>query len=198
MHQDSTVAKTPENTSKLHFLLFRILRYRKSLIAAALTLTLITIFYLFFGRVTFVSDLGTNGKVRVKLSAPSPWLADRKFFIDISNSTRPNRDGTVIRCYRSEHYRNNVPIYQNLWVILDAREETESTVSDFIAVIESEISGEGIKAPVLEYGDPNTPIGRHFDKIQRSFFSPDWGLFQIGKKNIWFPRLFSKGETETF
>ena len=156
---------------------------------------LIVIAYRLFGRVTLTSDLGTNGKVSVRFSAPSPWFSGRTYSLYVYSSEKDRK--TNEHCWVWQPYRNNVPVAKVVNLRLDRRADTESTVADFIEAFESSVKDDDIAVPILEYGDPDTPIGRNFKNSQRIAYSPDWNLFQIGEKNFWFPLLFSEGETIT-
>jgi hypothetical protein len=171
--------------------MFHRIPYRKSLLAVALILALIVIAYFLFGRVTLTSDLGTNGKVSVRFSAPSPWFSGRKYSLCLYSSEKDRKtDGT--HCWVWEACRNDVPVTKQVNVRLDRRADTESTVADFIEAFESSVKDDDIAVPILLYGDPDTPIGRNFKNPQCIAYAPNWILFQIGEKNLWFPLLFSE------
>ena len=168
--------------------------YQKSLLSIALILALIVIGYRLFGRVTLTSDLGTNGKVSVRFSAPSPWISGRKYSLNVYSSEKDQITDGVL-CWVWQPYRNNVPVAKVVNIRLDGRADKESTVADFIEAFESSVRDDDIAVPILEHGDPDTPIGRNFKESRKFAYTPDWTLFQIGEKNLWFPRLFSEGET---
>ena len=178
--------------------MLRRIPYPKALITLVLILALVVTCYRTFCRVTFVSDLGTNGKVSVRFSEPSPWLSGTKTFLQLSSFDREGRTAGV-RLYINTSNRNGIPANRGVWAVLDGRPETESTVADLIKAFELQMKDKDVGIPVLEYGDPNTPIGRNYLKPQTNFYSPDWGSFPTGRTSwIWFPRLFSEGETVTF
>ena len=184
--------------------MLRRIPYPKALITLVLILALVVTCYRTFCRVTFVSDLGTNGKVSVRFSAPSPWLSGTRTFLQLASSDREG--GTAgVRLYTQTFNQitrfgsNGIPANRGVWAVLDGRPETESTVADLIKAFELQIKDEDVGIPVLEYGDPNTPIGRNYLKTHLHFYSPDWGTFPTGRTSwIWVPRLFSEGETDTF
>lgn len=168
---------------------------RQAIIGFALIVIFAAAFYRLVSRVSFTSDLGTDGKVSVRFSAPSPWFSGTKSFIELTSSEREREES--VHCYLTRFHRNNIPVHKGVTVSVDGRLETETTVADFIKAFEAQISDTDLAVPVLEYGDPNTPIGRNYLNPHRHYYSPDWGLFQIGEKNIWYPYPFSTGETLT-
>ena len=91
-----------------------------------------------------------------------PWFSGAKSFVQFSSSDKMRSPGVV--CSTTTFYRNNVPVHKGVSVILDTQLGRETTVGELIEQFDRCIDRDDFPVPVLEYGDPETPIAEVFQK----------------------------------
>jgi len=117
-----------------------------------------------FGRVSLQTDLGTNGKVRVRFVAPSPTLSGTITFVSFQ-SAKLATDSILVSVARLSE--EGALREQCVNIVLNSSDSNESTVSELLdAVPKAGSSDLGLKS-ILAFGDPNILIGKNFDSPQR-------------------------------
>ncbi len=137
-----------------------------------------------FGRVSLQTDLGTNGKVRVRFVAPSPILSGTSTFVSFQSSKLATDSILVSVARLSEE---GALREQGVNIVLNSSESNESTVSELLDAVSKEVSADlGLKS-ILEFGDPNILIGRNFDSPQRLVLGPPWTFVGTRENGFFLP-----------
>lgn len=117
-----------------------------------------------FGRVEYLTDLGSENEVSVRISAPAPWISGKAFFLDFSSS---DSDSGKISVVFSERQRQGMQIEEGVTVLLNRSVDQQPTVSDFLAEFNRKVSQP--YTVTLLAGDPEAEIKSGF----RQSFSMD-------------------------
>ena len=138
-------------------------------------------------RTELVTDLGTNGRVSVRFSAPSPWISGTKAFVQISS--QQDKHTPDVTCATSVFYQDNLPTDKGVTIILNGSPDHLSTVGELIAAFEESTDREDFPVPELLFGDPNTLIGANYETPQRIYFSPERSVSLFFGSKVWIPRF---------
>lgn len=132
-----------------------------------------------FGRVELQTDLNTDGKVRVRILAPSPWISGYRFFLSIHSSDKNTEPVTVTG---GGLYRDGLKTENGYVVFLNSQPENETSVGEFI---------DGLRETgcviFLDSGDPEIPIGSNFEEPKMIHCRDSWTVYPIGDRPLFIP-----------
>jgi len=166
-------------------MLYLLQNRKTTILVVAVVLLLVSAFVTRLSRTYLVTDLGTGGRISVRFNASSPLLSGTKAFVQLSSLESKSTEGVI--CSLTTFYRNNIPVHKGVSIILKSNPGKETSVGELIEIFDQSIDREDFPVPVLESGDPNTPIGANYKEPQRIYFSPDWSVFQFFDSKVWFP-----------
>ena len=125
-----------------------------------------------YGRVEVVSDLGTNGAVKVRFVAPSPALSGSETLLDFSQRDFGGPQLPIV--YSVQAASDGSTAHERIWVILNSTPGSESTVEDLFKSLDSDPNVDGLMSASLEYGELETPIGANFPNFKRFELEGVW------------------------